>query len=72
MARWKQALQSSTNSVEQGAVYAVDVKRDTCSSTRSTREAWWQVDLETTYEIEAVVIVTPVHGEVKHEVTGKR
>ena len=63
VARWKQALQSSTISVEQGAVYAVDVNRDTCSMTRFTRDAWWQVDLEAIYVIEAVVITTPIPGE---------
>ena len=68
VARYKKASQSSTSSLTYGAMKAVDVDLNTCSYTRSTPEAWWQVDLQATYEIKALVIITPpIRGKTKYK-----
>ena len=67
VARWKQASQSSTlssSNSEYEAMKTVDMNMNTCSSTRATYGAWWQVDLKYTYEIGGVVIITPNRGEL--------
>ena len=66
VARYKKASQSSTSSLKYGAMKAVDLDLNTCSYTRSTPEAWWQVDLQATYEVKAIVIITPpIRGKAR-------
>jgi len=68
VAQYKKTLQSSTSSSIYGSTKAVDANMNTCSYTRSTPGAWWQVDLHGTYEIKTVVISTPaIRGEVKYK-----
>ena len=68
VAQYMKTLQSSTSSSIYGSEKAVDVNMNTCSYTRSTLDAWWQVDLHGTYEIKTVVISTPaIRGEAKYQ-----
>ena len=68
VARYKKASQSSTSSITYGPMKAVDLDLNTCSYTRSTPEAWWQVDLQATYEIKAIVIITPpIRGKATYK-----
>ena len=65
LARWKQASQSPKKTdLKYGATKAVDGLLSTCSSTRPAQNAWWQLDLEIVYGIEAVAITTPSRGEL--------
>ena len=69
VARYKKASQSSTSSITYGAMKTVDVDLNSCSYTRSTPEAWWQVELQATYEVKAIVIITPpIRGKAKYKV----